>query len=714
MPRLLGPIISILGLGLGVLACTPAAPPVKYRLSSAEKVDKTGQDQIESRDVERTLELAQEVKDLLDTSCGGCHSPQNPQGGFDHAADLEKLVAEGNYVVPGDPEASILYRRMAPTGDMPPSNPLDKELSDKVARWILELEQGSLLDQQALAILERDCASCHNPDQPYGDFGYVLNVEQMIESGTYLVPGDPEASLIFARLAPKGDMPPAAALADEDQEILRQWIESLKPEDREPISDREVLQLIRQDVENKVAANDRATTRYLSLVNAYNRNFSEQRLENLRLGFFKLINSLSRSPILRQPVAVDELKLIYRINLSDFTMDVLAFDQIMEELYPFSTRYIEIANDAIATQNANTDQFLVQSLQSSNYLLRVDWFNASAALPGIYERLLALGSNQQQLEQDVGVDRAANLANNQVLRAGFRKSNVSSQNRMIEHHSSATTGLSYWLSYDFAANSGQQNLFAFPLGPVGIGFDQKAFLHDGGEMIFQLPNGLFAYYLADAQGTAIDRGPQAIVRNDNGPRQLQGNILNGLSCMSCHGQGLLNNDDQVRDFVNLSQDFSVEEKSKVLALYPEQAVLRAQMDEDNRRYFQALQSLGVDPTKPDPIEASFGYYQQDLRRRDVLSELSITDELLAQVLQQEPFRSAWVELEKQDGLISREEFNQFAGLLVTRFVNEKQVVAPLLGDHLPRPSCMAGANLFLDSCTQPVGEVQPEIAEPAL
>jgi hypothetical protein len=81
---------------------------------------------------------------------------------------------------------------------------------------------------------------------------------------------------------------------------------------------------------------------------------------------------------------------------------------------------------------------------------------------------------------------------------------VSRNNRLIERHSSPYG--SYWRSYDFADNVGRRNLFAHPLGPSG---QASSFEVDGGEIIFNLPNGLHAFMLIDGKGRRLDKAPTA-------------------------------------------------------------------------------------------------------------------------------------------------------------------------------------------------------------
>ena len=111
----------------------------------------------------------------------------------------------------------------------------------------------------------------------------------------------------------------------------------------------------------------------------------------------------------------------------------------------------------------------------------------------------------------------------------------------------------YWRTYDFdeppanlveRVNGGllpdRRNVFAFPLGPGGLA--ENPFQHAGGEAIFALPNGLHAYYLANADNARLDKGPIAIVSDPKRPDRA---VEAGVSCMSCHVTGILPKADQV-------------------------------------------------------------------------------------------------------------------------------------------------------------------------
>ena len=130
--------------------------------------------------------------------------------------------------------------------------------------------------------------------------------------------------------------------------------------------------------------------------------------------------------------------------------------------------------------------------------VHVDWFIATASTPPLYHDLLSLPLTDRDLETRLEVDVARNLVNApgvRVWRAGFNNSGVSTNNRVVERHASRYGA--YWKSYDFAGSVGKQNVLTNPL----------SFTHDGGEAIFNLPNGLQGYYLVNASGFRLDGAP---------------------------------------------------------------------------------------------------------------------------------------------------------------------------------------------------------------
>ena len=113
------------------------------------------------------------------------------------------------------------------------------------------------------------------------------------------------------------------------------------------------------------------------------------------------------------------------------------------------------------------------------------------------------------------------------------------------------------------------------------------FRHDGGEVVFNLPNGLQGYYISDDTGKRIDEAPTDIVSN---PAASNPAVRNGLSCIGCHTEGMKTFEDEVRAVV-LRQPNSAA-KAQALRLYVEQQEMDRYVVEDTERYREALEATG--------------------------------------------------------------------------------------------------------------------------
>ena len=100
-----------------------------------------------------------------------------------------------------------------------------------------------------------------------------------------------------------------------------------------------------------------------------------------------------------------------------------------------------------------------------------------------------------------------------------------------------------------------QSVFTHPLD----------FSQDGGEIIFNLPNGLQAYFIVDREGIRIDAAPISIVSN---PAVADPTVRTGLSCIGCHTKGMQTFEDEVRAVVEQA-DNPPFNKERALELYVE-------------------------------------------------------------------------------------------------------------------------------------------------
>ena len=339
-----------------------------------------------------------------------------------------------------------------------------------------------VLAQEAAAIFEQHCVSCHGENRVFAE---ILTIEHaaLLASGT-VIPRDSGASAFYHRLLP--DLPAhqrmplgREPLTPEAIETVRRWIETgapnweVTPTQRSFITPDAMLSAIRNHVDS-LTPFDRPFARYFSITHLYNAGETAEALRAYRRALSKLINSLSWGYEIIKPQPIDVAETLFYIDLRHYEWDVTEAWNKMEADYPYAFDY-----------GSETYETLRQEMDCEVPFLQADWFLAAASLPPLYYDILNLPGTDSELEQQLDVNIARNIQSApgvRVWRAGFNESRVSSNNRVVERHTSRYGA--YWKSYDFAGNVERKNIFTHPL----------SFTHDGSEIIFNLPNGLQAYY----------------------------------------------------------------------------------------------------------------------------------------------------------------------------------------------------------------------------
>ena len=442
----------------------------------------------------------------------------------------------------------------------------------------------SQLAQDTYAIFEGSCLICHGADGAYRET-LLMEHDALIEGGT-VVPGNPNASELYKRLLgptesgaqmPFGQPP----LPAQSIEAIRRWIVAGAPDwatipatDSRFISPGEILDTIHTHLMS-LEPFDRAYARYFTLAHLYNAGETSQILGEYRKALYKLVNSLSWGLDVINPQPIDSQATIFYIDLRHYEWDANDAWTKIEEEYPFHISFDAPAQSGLREQLGRLQTQMKTGVPS----VHIDWFLATASTPPLYHDLLSLPLTDRELETRLEVDVARNLINApgvRVSRAGFNNSGVSNNNRVVERHTSRYGA--YWKSYDFAGSVGTQNIFTHPLN----------FTHDGGEAIFNLPNGLQGYYLVNASGFRLDEAPINIVSN---PAASDPTVRNGLSCIGCHTEGMKTLEDQVRSVIesNTNPPYN---KAQALRLYVEKSDMDARVSGDMERYRGALEATG--------------------------------------------------------------------------------------------------------------------------
>ena len=442
------------------------------------------------------------------------------------------------------------------------------------------------------AIFQQSCLICHGPNGAYKET-LLMEHDTLIENGT-VVPGNPDASLLYDRVIgtpgsgpqmPLGQPP----LSPQAIDTIRNWILAGAPDwttpaptDRRLISPSEMLNSIETHLMT-LSSFDRAFARYFTLTHLYNAGEPPSILQEYRKGLNKLVNSLSWGSAVTNPEPIDTRGTIFYIDLRHYEWDVNDGWGQIEGAYPYHISFDAPTQTALKAQLTRLQTEMACDMPS----VHIDWFIATASLPPLYHDLLSLPLTDRELETRLEVDVLRNLQNApgvRVWRAGTNDSGVSVNNRVLERHLSRY-GV-YWKSYDFAGSVGTQNIFTHPL----------AFTHDGGEVIFNLPNGLQGYYITTAVGSRLDAAPINIVDN---PAASDPTVRNGLSCFGCHIEGMNTFEDEVRSVIGANTNPAYD-KAQALRLYVEQSEMDALLQEDMDTYKEALEATGgaVDDIEP--------------------------------------------------------------------------------------------------------------------
>lgn len=519
------------------------------------------------------------------------------------------------------------------------------------------------LAAKAQAALKTHCYRCHGQDGAIeGGMNYITDLGKLV-GRKKVIPNDPNASRLFRRID-DGTMPPPGEkirLTAEEIDDIKKWIAAgasggeMAPT-RTTITTGDAYNFVLADLET-MDRRTRRFQRYFSLAHLHNAGLSDEELQTYRNALNKLVNSLSWGSKVVNPVAIDPLKTVLRIDLRWYVWDATIWNRILQE-YPYG-----ILEDTTAARAASVGTL------TKVPVIRADWFVATASRAPLYYDVLQLPASLTEVEKLLRVDAIADIQQERVARAAFNGSGISRFNRILERHDSAH-GM-YWRTYDFdepPANLGdrlngnlvpdQRNVFAFPLGPAGLA--EFPFKHAGGEAIFALPNGLHAYYIVNANNNRLDKAPTAIVSD---PKRPDRSVEAGVSCMSCHVTGILPKADQVLDHLTKNpKAFTRAEGDLIKALYPGKDVVLKQMEDDAKKYAETVAKTGARVSKYEAVSTITLKYEADLDLDIAAAEVGLTPNQLREKIDvSETLRKHFGALRAAGGTVSRQIWLQAFG-----------------------------------------------------
>ncbi|MDC0157068.1 hypothetical protein OAK38_04830 [Verrucomicrobia bacterium] len=449
-------------------------------------------------------------------------------------------------------------------------------------------------------------------------------------------------------------------LTKEEEGRLIRYLGSFKYVEktrRSFLSQEEIINHIYKDLAN-VRQDIRRHMRYVSFSNFYNSGISDEKINIFKIGIKKLLSSLTWGPQIVKITEVEntfgsvlKIDLRYLVDTQKRCWDMHTWDRITKH----NPYYIHTPTKA--------HKVLSSIFQTDQYIVRGDWLAFALSQPPLYHDLQKLPKKLEHLEILLGINIRENIIKTErasgprlVHRGGTTNSGVSDNHRIIERHNLPNWKGAFWISYDFLSPSDpKKDIRKHPFGPHG----KDPFEHDGGEIIFNLPNGLQSYLLIDSKGNRIDVAPTEIVQNKGGNDAI---ITNGISCFECHTEGMRDMKFEMRNYASsfVNSSFTKADSLKFLHLYAPDKT-RVRMEYDKIRYLEKLKFIHGRDITYDPISTLVNEFNKRVSFRSAAAELNLTEngqrslfELFERLSSLNDFGSLQTQL-NQNGL-SRENF----------------------------------------------------------
>lgn len=356
----------------------------------------------------------------------------------------------------------------------------------------------------------------------------------------------------------------AARVIPDDQDGQKHNDEDVDTLTANPVpSDKQVVQMIR----------DSGASGYFITIHHLGKDKSADKLDVYRYGLTKALNSISTNPEIVTLTAIDPAKTVFSFDPAQFRLSSDEMDIIL---------------------NGPAADYGMRMIGRAR-VLRGDWLVYAITRPEVYDKVMRIPGDYEDLEAQLGVDMKRAIS----AEVAKGDSEVTFDHRTLIRvpiDVGGEPGGYYWRSIDY-----YQFLTA-------------------GEFFFSLPNGLQGYMLSgfigqrriDAQSiVATDRNrPQDGLTECVGGASSCGHVINGESCMTCHANGV-----KLNSGVHGVRGGSVEEFESFIA-------------QDGQRFSQALSKMGYDQIGQEPILETLKAFRNITNISDTResgSELNSTD-----------------------------------------------------------------------------------------
>jgi mono/diheme cytochrome c family protein len=548
----------------------------------------------------------------LALACGGIQTPTETNAPL---PDVARDTCEDNQLLAGCSPSP------APTAEVAdPAQP-----GDSVTDTTSELELARAAAQNVLRV---NCGQCHGPQlttqAARAGMNYIDDIDTLVNEGK-LVPLASEQSPVVRRMQ-EGSMPPlnndGPRPSSRDIDVVAQFVDNplFWPEyrpastcDGQLFTFDQLYTAVQKDLRDQ-DGDVREFMRYVTLTNRYNAGLCAETLDRERFALVKVVNMLSTRPRITAPVAIDDDRLIYRIDIRDYNWDRdidvrgAQFRDGWEAIIATSPYAVPFVGDQ--ADDIRDDTLTDVPVMNADALL------AAASIGDLYYGLIDVDVRQPLgnfISNDLGIDVQDDIDQANTIRAGTTRSAISREDRVVERHDIGVRGGAFWQSFDDAGNEAGESIFSDPFG----------FNEGGTDAIFSLPNGMLGFIIADDNDNIVSETNLLL-------DTFQDDFIarTSVSCSNCHAQGFNPVTDEVRPFV-LSNRFSFkrDDLEAVRDIYLEPADFTRVIDEDSAIFQQSLQQAGLPITGADPVSANFVRFNNvELDLNTAAGELGVTAE----------------------------------------------------------------------------------------
>ncbi|HEU4583939.1 MAG TPA: hypothetical protein VFS67_37035 [Polyangiaceae bacterium] len=494
--------------------------------------------------------------------------------------------------------------------------------------------QAELDKDAAQNVLKSKCGYCHGAaltkEQAKAGMNFIDDIDKLVAAGK-IIPMNSAGSKVIQRMVRK-EMPPVGSgydlVSDAEIQIVAAYIDNPRYwgglpeancEDEGQLIDFDQLY---RDINSDLAGedkDDRVFYRYISLTNRFTAGVCAPALDGDRNAMVKMMNMLSIKAKVGKVTPVNQTQTLYRIDLRDFDWDRAIevenepFDDVWEAIIDANPYAVPFVGDDADDANADTGTDV--PVMFADQMLNV------ATIGNLYYAIIDVDINQTLgtfIRDKLGVNVQEDIENEDAIRAGTTKSNVTRQDRLVERHDLVVRNGALWQSFDFEANNANESIFENPFG----------FTAGGSEAIFTLPNGMLAYIIADADDRIVQDSDILLDTSQDNHR-----ALTSVSCSNCHAAGLIPVKDEVEPIARANArqiGLDNDEVEQLERIYVKAEVFAQQVKLDTETFYnRALQQANLPIQGGDPVGRVFVRFEDDVRLQDAAGDLGLTPDELA-------------------------------------------------------------------------------------